>query len=271
MMAATGTLRAPRVRRVGLRQRLRFIVQEGTDANGEGDLVRFAVRQRYQGGVEPGRDVAHRRSPSREGVAHVRRSPRPPAVVGRSVLPAGARRRVGAGTARRPRESCHRGIHNQPLAAQPAGRPRAALPRRRKPGALGPADERRARRAAAVLPPRLVVRRLQLHHQLDDRRGVDVERDLRSGVRRTGDHARQGPDQHRLRLPVDQLRLVRGRRARLGRALLHPAAQRLLPRRGWQPDPADRTSPRNSSATCCSPTCRWTSARAPACSSRPTA
>ena len=35
--------------------------------------------------------------------------------------------------------------------------------------------------------------------------------------------------------------------------------------------PSRRTSRRNSSATCCSPTCRWTSARAPACSSRPTA
>ena len=193
------------------------------------------------------------------------------AVVGRAVLRGRARRRGGAGAARRPRESCHRGIHHQPLAAQPAGRPRAPLPRRRKPGALGPADERRARRAAAVLPPRLVVRRLQLHHQFDDRRGVDVERDLRSGVRRTGDHPRQGPDQHRLRLPVDQLRLVRGRRARLGRSSPSSGSTTTAAPPRSATRPSRPTSTRNSSATCCSPTCRWTSARAPACSSRPTA
>ena len=149
MMAATETLRAPRVRRVGLRQRVR-ILQEGRDADREGDTVRFAARRRYMGG-----GGIHRAPPAQfrgaqpvdpqslEGVSYVRRSLGSHAVVGSAVLRGHARRRGGSGAARGPRGRCHRGIHHQPHAARHDGRARAALPRRRNPCALGPADERR--------------------------------------------------------------------------------------------------------------------------------
>jgi len=46
-MAATETLRARRVRRVGLRQRLDHIVQEGPDAEAEGDAGSVCLRAAF--------------------------------------------------------------------------------------------------------------------------------------------------------------------------------------------------------------------------------
>ena len=201
----------------------------------EGALLPFpSAGRRVRSCVEPAGDR------SLEGVSHVRCSSGPHAVVRRAVLHRRPRRRGGAGAAGRPRESPHPGIHDQPLAAQPARRPRGPFPRRREPVALGPADERRARHRAAVVPARLVVGRFQLHPRCQDGRAVDVERDVRPRLRRAGDHHRQGPDQRRVRVPVDQLRFVRGRVARQRRALVHPAAQRLLPGQRQPPHGADQ-------------------------------